>query len=89
MVNPDSKLPNDEQRKKLCELMYWAFLEMRNLGWGGKAKQAADLADAFHNLPTGMWHDDFSFEFFRNAFLVPYQEKYPERRAKDFIAMAK
>jgi len=31
--------------------MYRAFLEMRLLGYAGKAAQCADLADAFHNIP--------------------------------------
>ncbi len=30
-------------RRKLCEMMYWAFLETRQLGWAGKAGQVADL----------------------------------------------
>jgi len=33
-------------------MMHYAFIEMRLLGWGGKAEQVADLADAFHNLPA-------------------------------------
>jgi aminoglycoside phosphotransferase len=60
---------------------------MRLLGWAGKAQQAADLADAFHNLPTGMWQVDFNLQLFRDAFLVPYQQKYPQGRARDYVAM--
>ena len=54
-MHSDAKPMTDAQRKKLSEMMYWAFLEIRLLGSGGKAQQAADLADAFHNVPTGMW----------------------------------
>ena len=73
---PDSKPLTDEQRRKLCHMLYMALLEMRSAGWGGRAQQAVDLADAFHNLPTGMWHAEFSLEFFR-TFLESYRQKYP------------
>jgi hypothetical protein len=72
-MHPDAKLPTDAQRRKLCEMMHYAFLEMRLLGWAGKAEQAADLADAFHNLPTAMWQEHFSFQFFRDSFVGAYQ----------------
>jgi hypothetical protein len=68
-------------------MMYWAFLEMRHLGASGKAAQAGDLADAFHNLPTDMWRNDFSLQFFRDSFLMVYQKKYPEPRFRNYIAM--
>ncbi len=44
-MHPDSQLPTEEQRKKLCEMMHWAFLEMRQLGASGRAEQAGDLAE--------------------------------------------
>jgi hypothetical protein len=56
--------------------MYDAFLEVRYLGWAGRATQAADLADAFHNLPNGMWRDDFSLVLFRDNYLLRYETKY-------------
>ena len=74
---PDSQFPTDEQRRKLCRMLYMALLEMREVGWQGRPQQAADLADAFHNLPTGMWHDDFSLDFF-GQFLESYRRKYPD-----------
>jgi len=40
-------LPTEEQRKQLCELMHYAFVELRYL----TGEQAHDLAYAFHNLP--------------------------------------
>lgn len=76
----------DAHRRKLSEMMYWAFLETRQLGWARKSEQVADLADAFHNLPKDMWKEDFSFEFFRDAFLKVYQQKYPEGRVRDYVA---
>ena len=86
-MHPDAKLPTDAQRQKLSEMMHQAFIEMRLLGWSAKAEQAADLADAFHNLPRDMWRDDFSLKFFRDSFLATYQRKYPEGRYRDYLAM--
>ena len=82
------KYLTDEQRKKLCEMMYHAFIDMRLLGWAGKAEQVADLADAFHNLPAGMWRNDFSLQFFRDSFLKVYQEKYRSEKITDYISIA-
>jgi hypothetical protein len=62
-------------------------VEIRLLGSTGKAEQAADLADAFHNRPRGMRRENFSLEYFRDAFLVDYQEKYPDQRIKNYIAV--
>jgi hypothetical protein len=45
----------DEHRKKPCHLLHHSLIEMRMLGWAGKSAQAADLADAFHNLPKDMF----------------------------------
>jgi hypothetical protein len=74
------------QKEKLADLLYWALLEIRNVGAFGNAQQASDLADAFHNLPTGMLKEAFSLETFRDVYLVPYQTKYPGPRPKDFVA---
>jgi hypothetical protein len=43
-MHSDAKLPTDAQRRQLCEMMSGAFIEMRLLGWGGKAEQVAELA---------------------------------------------
>jgi hypothetical protein len=85
-MHSDGKLPTEAQRKKLCEMLFYALLEMRVRGSEGKAQQASDLAHAFHNLPLGMWHNDFSLSFFRESFLVPYEEKYPEKRVLNYVA---
>lgn len=87
MMESDARYPTDAQRRMLCEMMHYSYLELRHLGWSGKAEQAGDLADAFHNLPVRMWQDDFSLQFFRDAFLSAYQEKYPEGRSHDYVAM--
>lgn len=86
-MHPDAKVLTDGQRQKLCEMMHYAFIELRLLGWAGKSQQAADLADAFHNLPADLWKESFSLEFFRDSFLEAYQRKYREGRVRDYVAM--
>lgn len=78
---------SDAQRDKLCEMMYFAFLEIRLLAQTSKATQAGDLADAFHNLPKEMWSEGFSLEDFREDFLVSYQIKYPEQITRNYVAL--
>ena len=75
-MSPDAKPLTDAQRQALCRMMHAAFVEIRSLG-ATKTAQAADLADAFHNLPNDLWWDEFSLVFFRDAFLGPYHTKYP------------
>lgn len=79
-MESDPKKISDAQRKDLCGMMGQAFIEIRFLCRGGKCEQAADLADAFHNLPGGIWSDDFSLEFFYDVYLGEYQRKYPDGR---------
>jgi hypothetical protein len=85
-IHDDAKLPTDAQRRNLSNMLYFAFLEIRVLGLKGKSAQAADLADAFHNLPLGMWSDSFSLRFFCDCFLQSYQQKYPEHPT-NYVAM--
>jgi len=69
--------PTQFQVEMLCRMMSYAFTEIRILGWEGKSKRAADLADAFHNLPILLFSDEFDWDFFRNSFLRNYQENHP------------
>lgn len=85
-LHEDAKLLTEAQRRRLSEILYCAIVEIRRLGWQGKSEQTADLADAFHNLPQGMWLASFSLRSFRDGYLLAYQEKYPERFA-DYVAM--
>jgi hypothetical protein len=85
-MHPDSKLPTDAQRKMLCSMMGRAFIEIRALAVSGKGTQASDLADAFHNLPSDIWHEHFSFQFFRNSYLIAYKNKYPSGTF-DYVGM--
>lgn len=81
-------LPTEEQRRMLCQMMYRTFVQIRSLAYSGASQQTADLADAFHNLPTVMYAPDFSWSFLR-YFLVFYQNKYPRTAGSpyDYIAM--
>ena len=86
MTKTPDPLPNAEQREALCELIARAFIEARSLGYQGKSEQVADLADAFHNLPTemygtGLWNVEHA-----RWMLQEYQDKYRER-PYDYVAM--
>ena len=83
---PDARLLTERQRQELCKMLFNALLEIRGLGSEGKAQQAADLADAFHNLPVYLWSDEFSLSIFRE-FLEGYQRLYPERGCFDYVKM--
>jgi hypothetical protein len=65
----------------LCEMLHRALIEIRILGWGGNAEQAAALADAFHELPLLLHSQNFDWRFFRQ-FLHSYQSKYPRYPAE-------
>lgn len=85
-VYPDARFLMDEERQKLCEMIYRALLDIRILGWDGKASQAAALADAFHNVPSMMWSKDFSLNSFRN-FLEGYHQEFPESEGINYPKM--
>jgi len=72
----ESKPLSEKQIRLMGRLLQRAFLEIRYLGREGMAEQAADLADAFHNLPTYMFTQEFSWSIFRE-FLEEYQKRYP------------
>ena len=72
---------------KLSNMMRIAFIEIRGLAWNRRAKQAGDLADAFHALPADMWREDFNLQFFRDAFVRQYQRKHPGGRLFDYVAL--
>ena len=79
--------PSDSQKQALGVMLFHALLEIRVLGWEGHSQQAADLADAFHNLPILMYSSKFDWSFFRN-FLLTYQTKYSGTtgRLYDYVA---
>ncbi len=71
-------------------MIHHAFVELRLLGWDGHAAQAADLADAFHNIAKEMYGwGRFSWETFRGM-LETYQCKWRGEDAlnrMDFVEM--
>jgi hypothetical protein len=85
-IHADAKLPTDAQRRGLSKTLSLAIIEIRYLAYKGKSEQAADLADAFHNLPVDMWADHFSLHFFRDSFLKVYKQKYPVG-IENYVAM--
>ncbi len=69
-------LPTAEQRELLGNMLHIAFVELRALCWNGRSAQAADLADAFHNIPHEMnRYGAFSWDRFRTM-LEGYQYKW-------------
>jgi aminoglycoside phosphotransferase len=83
---PDARSLTERERQELCKILFNALLEIRALGNEGKAEQAADVADAFHNLPIFLWSEQFSLNFFRR-FLEEYQQKYQEAGRFDYVKM--
>jgi hypothetical protein len=75
----------ENQRKDLSKLIHYALVEIRFLILTGKAEQAAELADGFHNIPKQMWDDDFSLEEFRDNYLAVYQKKFPEPELRNYV----
>ena len=85
-IHPDSRMPTELGRQQLSRMLLQALVEIRLVGGNGKATQASDLADAFHNLPVYLWSDKFSVSFFR-IFLEEYQEKYQEESSFNYLKM--
>ncbi len=85
MTSP--KLTEQEQRG-LCELLYWAFLDLRYIS-PERAFQASQLAYALHNLPHLLFADDFAWEKVEGA-LRYYQSQFyqdEETRGFDYLKM--
>ena len=83
---PDARSLTEQERQELCKILFSALLEIRALGFEGKAEQAAYLADAFHNLPIYLWSDQFSLSLFRK-FLEGYQQKYQDVGCYNYVKM--
>jgi hypothetical protein len=81
----DLKVPTEWQREKLCEMMYRAFLEVRNYATK-EPERMSDLADAFHNLPAMLYSEDFSIKYFRLSLQI-YHEKYPKQSGELYLEM--
>ena len=69
-------LPNDDQRRQLCELMHAAFIELRYVN--DQPEQVHELAYAFHNLPLTMYGwGTWSWSGLR-AVLTRYRVRFPD-----------
>lgn len=77
MSSKDSTIgmPNEAQRRHLGTMLHRAFVDIRILARNGDTDQAADLADAFHNIPTFMFSEDFDWSVARR-FLETYENMY-------------
>ena len=86
-VSEEQSTLTDEQRQAICEMISDVFIEVRSLGWQEKATQAADLADAFHNLPKDMFAQGSWWRKNVRHNLETYQQKYPaDTYRTDFLA---
>jgi hypothetical protein len=85
----DLKLITERQKELLNQMLFHAMVEIRNLCWGGQTEQAAALSDAFHELPSVMYSEQFSFSWFRKS-LEAYQTKHrtlDDKREYDYTKM--
>ena len=67
-------------------MLFKALVKIRLLSWQGKSEQAAALSDAFHNLPTMIWSEDFSFAFLRQ-YLESYHRQFPPDKGTNFLQL--
>jgi hypothetical protein len=75
------RLPTEDQRKALCDLIHEAFVELRYL----PEDQAHDLAYAFHNMPKEMYGwETWSVDVSR-ARLAHYQTKHQANLGFDYV----
>ncbi len=74
-----------DQRQIISNVVFHALVEIHTLCADGRAKQAADLAEAICGLPTGMWSDDYDLREFRDSFVAEYQQKYPTNSGYDYV----
>jgi hypothetical protein len=80
---------SEQQRRKLCEVLYYAFIELRGMGSPERALQASKLANALHNLPHLLFADDFDWEKVE-APLRHYQSQFYQSdrtRGYDYLKM--
>jgi len=63
------------------EVLYRGLVEIRNCATAGDVARAAAVADALHNLPHLIIRSDksdWSIRRFRELFLAPLIERYPD-----------
>ncbi|HEU0176795.1 MAG TPA: hypothetical protein VFV58_21215 [Blastocatellia bacterium] len=82
----DARPLTEQERQELCKILFSALIEIRMFCREGNTEQAADVADAFHNLPIYLWSDKFSLSLFRR-FLQEYQQKYQGVECYNYVKM--
>lgn len=83
-MDDGDRLPDEDQRRRLGELLFAAFVELRCVCH--RPEQVHELAYAFHNLPQSMYgHGTWSVGGLR-AVLARYRERFPEG-GPDYVAM--
>ena len=76
IAEKSNNLPNEEQKSRLARMLYCALVDIRLAAGGINTELAADLADAFHNLPNDLFGlSIWDAESFRSN-LEYYDEKY-------------
>jgi len=79
----------DQQRRGLCQVLYWAFIELRGMRMPEQAEQSSQLAYAMHNLPILIYAEDFAWEKVEGP-LRYYQATYYQRTSSqgyDYVRM--
>lgn len=71
----------------LGQMLRRALMDIRVLGRRGRARQAADLADVFHNLPTPLVEGRIDLKRFRRN-LEAYQTLYLTGAAPSYDYLA-
>jgi hypothetical protein len=79
---------SDQQRRGLCEVMYWAFVELRGMGSAEHAVQASKLCYALHNLPHFLFAEDFTWDKVKGPLRYYQEHFYRERKTGyDYVRM--
>lgn len=74
---------SERQRRESCELIGRALVHIRGLSQRGNSQQAAEVADAFHSLPTMLCSPVFSWEALE-VFVTSYHSRYPPARPGEY-----
>ncbi len=81
----ENTLPNDAQRRALCDLFHYAFVDIRESLRDGKIQDAEALADVFHNIP----HEMYGYGLWNLASVVnslrEYRAMHGGRRYLDYL----